>query len=91
MTIIASLTLVVPMSSDDEFSQNRVVGDFEFLHLPRVGDFVSIPICFTLNQLKVVGIAHGAREYPRANNHSLPSENLREPRVSIWAEESDDD
>lgn len=86
-SIIANVTLVVPKRQDAEFNENRALGQFEFLHLPRIGDDLYLPISFDLEALKVIAVNHRPLEFPRVANPLSPSEDRAEPSITIWAEE----
>jgi hypothetical protein len=84
---VANVTLVVPKGQDKEVNENRMLGQFEFLHLPRVGDDLYLPATFDLEPLKVIAINHSPREFPRVANSEILFAD-REPSITIWVEET---
>jgi hypothetical protein len=84
---LANVTLVVSNQQDDQVNENRALGQFEFLHLPRVGDYLYLPITFDMEALKVIAVNHSPREFPRVASPGIPLADMK-PSITIWAEET---
>ena len=88
MTTYARVILVDRPNEDANKSQR--LGDFEFLQLPRIGEYISLPLrtnkklSYRFDGFTVKNVIHRPREFPRVSNPVAPSEDDEEPHTIIW-------
>jgi hypothetical protein len=86
--VIAKVVLINRPEEDE--IDDHILGEFEFLHLPRIGESVRLPgitqqaLGYRFDGFKVQNVINRPREYPRTANSLAPSQDDMEPQIVIW-------